>query len=294
MSRVTFSDAVEHFETHLLAAGKSKETIESYLQAAKQYHEFHVALGLPDDVTAPTREHIETWLADLAQRVSSASVANRFKGLRALYKWLEAEGEVRESPMAKLRTPKVREKPPKACSVDEVRLMIATCKRDFVGRRDAALIAFMFDTGWRVTETLKVTVEMVRAKLPLEVQGKGGKVLRATLRPPVQELVNRYLRVRESARPELWLTRTGRPMDRHNVLEMLEYRSTYAGIQKVTPHMLRHSHAITWLERGGNLMDLKENLGHSSLSVTERYLTFLAQERALQARQRHGPGDLLA
>lgn len=57
--------------------------------------------------------------------------------------------------------------------------------------------------------------------------------------------------------------------------------------------MLRHTHAIWWLEAGGNVMDLKENLGHSSIKITERYLKYMAQERAMDARREFAPGNRL-
>ena len=41
-------------------------------------------------------------------------------------------------------------------------------------------------------------------------------------------------------------------------------------------------------------MDLKENMGHSSVRITERYTQAMAQDRALKARERHGPGQRLA
>ncbi len=74
---------------------------------------------------------------------------------------------------------------------------------------------------------------------------------------------------------------------------MLAYWSERAGIKHVYPHMLRHSHASWWLEAGCNLMDLKENMGHSSIKVTERYLEYMANERAREARRQFEPGNRL-
>lgn len=285
----SFAEALQHFETHLRAQLKSPETIASYGAAVNQAASYLASVGLSADTAAVTGEHLEMFLADLAQRVSSATVVNRFKGLRAFFQWLREEGEIRDNPMARLKWPALQEKPPDALTPEDVKKMLATCDRSFVGRRDAALMGFMVDTGWRVSEVLKVTVQMVRQG-DLAVLAKGRKAISARLAPPVQEMLNRYLRVRPAARPELWLSRSGKAMDRNGVWEVLAYRSKAAAIRHVHPHMLRHTHAIWWLEDGGNVMDLKENLGHSSVRVTERYTRAMAQDRALKARAKFGPG----
>lgn len=48
--------------------------------------------------------------------------------------------------------------------------------------------------------------------------------------------------------------------------------------KKYKPHELRHSRATMWLEQGKDLLTIKERLGHSSLSTTERY-THITQEQ---------------
>lgn len=289
----TFSDALRQFETHLEAGLKSEETIKSYLISVKQAAVYLEAQGLPDDVAVLTREHIEMFIAALGKRVSPATVVNRFKGLRAFFSWLQEEGEIKNNPMARMDWPKQEDKAPSACTPKEVRKMLDACGKNFTGRRDAALIGFMVDTGWRVSEVLAVTVEMVQTRDKIVVRGKGRKALSARLTPTVQRLVDRYLRVRKSPRPELWLSRSGKPLDRHGAWEIVAARSKQVGL-KVHPHSLRHSHAIWWLEEGGNLADLSENLGHSDIRVTQRYLRHMAQDRALKARERFGPGNRLA
>lgn len=285
-------EAMRQFRTHLEAGLKSPETIASYLKAVELARDYMRGLGMADNVVAVRREHIEMFLADMAKRNSSATVVNRFKGLRAFFRWLADEGEVKQSPMLRIPWPKLVEKPPEACSPEEIKAMLATCDRTFRGRRDAALIGFMVDTGWRVAEVLRVTVAMVHEER-LSVPAKGGKTVTARLTPTVMQMVNRYLRVRKSDRPELWISTWDRPMDRHAVWEMLERRSNLAGIKHVHPHGLRHSHAVWWLSQGGNVIDLKTNMGHSSVRITERYLRYMEQDRALEARKAHGPGNLL-
>ncbi len=62
-----------------------------------------------------------------------------------------------------------------------------------------------------------------------------------------------------------------------------------AGLQRrVHPHALRHTHAIEWLREGATLPEVQAQLGHSSLSVTSRYLAHVTPED-LAARARRRP-----
>lgn len=294
----TWSDALKQFTTHLEAGLKSKETVDTYTTSVKQAAAHIAGLGLPDDVTIVRGEHLELFLADLGKRVSPATALNRRKGLNAFFRWLLAEKEIRDNPLVNVPWPAQEDKAPRALTVTEVKSMLTACSRTFLGTRRAALIAFMVDTGWRSSAVRVVTVEMVQERGVIRVPAKGRKEAMARLTPTAQLYLDRYLRRRKKAsgaeRSDLWLTTSGKPMSRHDLWADIAGAGNSAGIEGVHPHTLRHTHALWWLEEGGNVMDLQENLGHSSLRVTQRYLRYLAQERALQARSKFGPANRLA
>src|SRR5947207_2004223 len=91
---------------HLRAENKSARTIQSYEEAAEQFAEFLTRSGMPTEVAKLTREHVEAFEEHLfdAGRAPS-TVANRHRSLQQFFRWLEDDGEISRSPMAKMRPP---------------------------------------------------------------------------------------------------------------------------------------------------------------------------------------------
>jgi site-specific recombinase XerC len=77
------------------------------------------------------------------------TVATRYRRLRVLYAWLEEEGEIAASPMARMRPPIVPEQPVPVVPEDGLRrLLTAYAGNDVEARRDTAIV-FLLDTGAR-------------------------------------------------------------------------------------------------------------------------------------------------
>src|SRR5689334_4688131 len=99
------------FKRSLLAANKSPKTIKGYLDGVRLLGDFLAERGMPTSVMGITREHVETFIADLLARWSPATASTRHKALRVFFNWLVEEGEIRESPMRHVKPPQVPEEP---------------------------------------------------------------------------------------------------------------------------------------------------------------------------------------
>ncbi|PNX48205.1 MAG: hypothetical protein BV457_04230 [Thermoplasmata archaeon M9B1D] len=70
------------------------------------------------------------------------------------------------------------------------------------------------------------------------------------------------------------------PITRIRVFQIIRELAKKAQIEKsIHPHTLRHSYAVNYLMKGGNLRNLQLNLGHSDLNITAQYLQVTAQDR---------------
>src|SRR5512133_3224750 len=114
------------WQLSLTAENKSPATLTRYGYATTQLSAFLRGRGMPTDVGAISREHVEAFLVDVMERRSASTAAARYRGLGQFFAWCEAEGEITTSPMARMRPPKVAEQPVPVPKLEEVRVVLET------------------------------------------------------------------------------------------------------------------------------------------------------------------------
>ena len=127
------------FARYLRAANRSPKTIKTYAEAVDGLARFLTTAGMPTRVSAIRREHIESYLEDILHRWTASTALNRYQGLRQFFRFLTEDGEITESPMARMTPPKVPEVPPPVLTDDELRALLkAADGNTFEQRRDLA------------------------------------------------------------------------------------------------------------------------------------------------------------
>lgn len=279
---MSLEDAVAEFLGALASErGFSPNTLAAYARDLAGYVDAMEDLG-HREIVAVTPASVGAYVRRLQSiGLADASVARNVSAIRSFHGFLAAEGYAPEDPTSSLQTPRRKPGLPKALTVDEtLALLDAPDRSQPLGLRDAAILEFLYATGARVSEL----VELDLSDVDLEertavVTGKGNRQRVVPLGRPAVSTIVEYLPIRLELREKrrdrerMFVNARGGGITRQGVWQIVKKHARGAGlaIDRVSPHVLRHSAATHMVEGGADLRTVQEMLGHASISTTQIY-----------------------
>jgi site-specific recombinase XerD len=309
----------------LESENKSPKTIRCYTDVARKFHVWLAEPIAPPEVADPRAwldrlptppegpedyrdGHVKAWIAYRLATTSPGNANNNYRALQTYVNWLLDEEEIKTHPMARMKPPHVPDQPAPITSVDFIKKVLAGCAgKDFVNRRDEAIIRLIWDTGGRLSEIANIDMErdLDLQRRVVNVLGKGGKWRALPFTPVTGKAIARYIRVR-SRHPHadmtarLWLGEYRRrtPLSDNGIKIMLRRRGRAAGAleelgRDLHAYLGRHFQSHQFLKAGGSEGDLMLLNGWTTPQMARRYGKSAATDRAHEAAHRIRVGELL-
>ena len=289
MEAKNLGDFLFVYQRFAATENKSQRTIETLTTAVRDFNKF---LGEPVDVKQVTPEDLRRYIRFLQERpkwqghptirinnerISPHTVACYVRSIRSFWAWLKREGFIKKNPFQRVKVPKAPRKIVNTFSTEQVNsiLKVIPVKRHS-GYRDYAVIIALYGTGLRSSELTGLKLADINFDHgQIRVNGKGGKQRSVYMSATVFKVLFKYL---HNWRPKMesdyfFVRESGQPLTRYYLAHQMQSYGKKAKISGIrcSPHTLRHSFAVEYLRRGGDVFTLQRILGHSTLEMTRHY-----------------------
>ncbi|CAM4042572.1 tyrosine-type recombinase/integrase [Pseudoalteromonas byunsanensis] len=275
----------------------SAHTIKAYRQDLATFQ----SLVREQPVNEFDKKQLQNYLHKLQQTALSVrTIKRRIACLKAMFRWLEREELIHINPFHKADISiKVPTQLPRNIPKSSLRKMLRTARANLRIAKDDSysvatlnplvttakhlnqltallVIELLFATGIRVSELVSIDIKHVLlSERKIKIFGKGQRE-RFVFIPSqeVVELIKAYLTFRNitSANHTLLLTNSrGKAASAHFIRKLIRETSKTAKVEKITPHMYRHSAACQLLESGVDIRFVQRLLGHQSILTTQLY-----------------------
>jgi integrase/recombinase XerD len=271
---------VEYLSTLVIDRGLADNTVLAYRHDLEDYLSFLEGIEpQPDDVDRYA-------VALDARGLAPATIARKLAAVRGFHGFLVTEGRSDTDPTRLLPAIRRADPFPKALAVHQVIALVEAPDLSTVaGRRDRALLEFLYGTGARVSEAVELALsDLDVGERTVILTGKGARQRQVPLGgaavtaltnwlPDRSILATRVSRPDATDRDAVFLNLRGHRLSRQSAFRIVRAQAARVGLDPATvsPHTLRHSAATHMVEAGADLRSVQVLLGHAKISTTQVY-----------------------
>ena len=278
---------LQYLQTERLYSGL---TIRSYEIDLVQFLQFlETSLGTSKvDPKRVDKENIQKYVEELfICGLNKKSISRKLSTIKSFFKYLQRINVIEKNPVANIHSPKLDKSLPVVMNEEEIRrLMQLPPENDWEGLRDRAILELFYGCGIRLSELLKLQWKQIHFNDHyIVVEGKRGKQRVLPVGQFAMDALQKYRNKKaeiagdQFPTPNVFVNVKGKPLYPLAVQNMVKkYLQKVSEQDHLSPHVLRHSFATHLLDRGADLLAVKELLGHSSLSTTQIY-THVSMDR---------------
>jgi site-specific recombinase XerD len=292
------TDLFDEYARHQQSQNRAPGTIARYRYSFEMFARFLRQMDIPPTSSALTTETMESfaiWLRDTpiqpqrgtTQR-AEAGIHAHLRDLRAFTRWLSKKQLIETS--IEFPMPRIPKRLFRILNEEELERLWQSkylTGNGALSIRNRALVALMLDTGLRRQEVANLTLaDISLERKRLTVIGKGNKERQMVFSNGVRDYLKEFLAIRGiDDEPLFHLSADGiRTTFRRIQLDV--------GLEKFSPHVLRHQFATAMLRQGERLEVIGIMLGHEDYNTTRRYIS-LDESDIVAAHARSSPFEAL-
>ena len=272
-TKSSFSELYEIFESYNKARNLSAATIKTYAAFKNQLVEF---MGGDFDVKAFTGEKIKEYILAMQKRGNKAvSINTKLRHLKAMFNFFAKQGYC-EPPQIQMLKAEVQAK--RGYSDAELELLLKkpnlkTCGWD--DYRNYCIICYALSTGNRTSTIINLRMGDINFQQD-EIYLRHTKNRKQQIIPlgsALKGVLIEYMKYRQAESEEDFLFSTwhGEQLTNHGIRNAIYRYNRRHGVQRTSLHQFRNTFVRKYLENGGDILRLKELLGHSSLRMVQQY-----------------------
>jgi site-specific recombinase XerD len=314
---ISLAHLSELLATEKAASGKSAQTVDWYTGVIARYAEWIVAQKLEPALGSFTLEHVRAYIVALQglrarelhpaqpmenRPLSDATINSYVRALHAFSSWLYEEGYTQAPVLARLKAPRMTQKTQPILTEAEIAAIVCALNpRTEIGARDQAIFLLLLDTGMRAGELCGLRLPQLhlddgyaivlgkgRKERPIKIGARAAKAIRFYLlhwrTPALAHEDHVFLACRGVTTPRHALASAGgEPLSVSALEQLIKRIGRQAGVERLHPHLLRHTFACLYLMRYRDPFALKSLLGHTTLQMTNHYCEAVQQMDVVRA-----------
>lgn len=232
------------------------------------------------------------------RQYAPTTIARKVAATKTFFKFLVAEGKIKNNPTKNVGSPKVGRSLPRPISISQVRRLLEQPAKKSTpeAKRDQAMLELLYASGMRVSEIVSLNLGDVDTKEGyVRCFGKGHKERVIPIHERSAKTMDSYIKetrpklVHNPNEKALFVNPRGERLTRQGLWQKLKDYAKEAELGKeITPHTLRHSFATHMLSGGADLRSVQELLGHANISTTQVY-THLTSEHVRRTYDKSHP-----
>jgi integrase/recombinase XerD len=270
------TNALSDFIDDREISGARPGTISFYRNELSIFVDWAAGTGLHDlnDITA---DIIRDYFVDLKSRRTRNGIYKNYTALKTWLRWSWDEYDRSgPCPINKIKVASQEAKQMPAITMDNFQKLIDTCNgRD--GKRDLAILMFLFDTGIRRQELCRLTIACLRKNRTVNLEPDDTKTGEARLvfitRDTMKAILAYFAQRKEvSSVDPLFATEEEDFFTASGMRQVIRRRCSLAGLPEQGLHAFRRGFALESVRAGADIISVSRQLGHSRIETTKRYL----------------------